>query len=92
MSCRNGRNEEFYIKDVGRPQGDRRSECVMVNIRLVCWQRPRSITSLSDRSNTVDVFWYHTGSMKVCSRFSVLVFSCVSAGLTLGRSALQGVL
>jgi len=43
MSRRNGRNEECYMKDVGRPQGDGPSECAMVYMRLVCSQGPHSI-------------------------------------------------
>jgi hypothetical protein len=76
MSCRNGRNEECYTQDVGRPQGDRPSECAMVYMRLVCSQRPQSVRSVSDHFNTVDVVWYHTRNMDVCSRF-VCVCVCV---------------
>jgi hypothetical protein len=92
MSCRSEGNEECFIKDVGRPQGDRPSECAMVYMRLVCSQRPHSIRRVSDRSNTVDVVWYHTRNMDVCWRFSVLPLPCVSVGLTMGRSAFQEVL
>ena len=93
MSCRNGRNEECYIKDVGIPQGDRPSECAMVYMRLVCSQRPHSMRSVSDCFNTVDVVWYHTRNMDVCSRFFfMLVLPCVSGGLKMGRTAFQGVL
>jgi len=92
MSCRNGRNEECFIKVVGRSQGDRPNECAVVYMRLGCSQRPHSVRSVSDRFNTVDVVWYHTQNVDVCSRFFTLVLPCVSGCLKMGRTALQGVL